>query len=106
MRWELRPLFDLTAGEQVAVRTLALAVYPPEVVAGWSGQVIEWAQHQWCVVGWDAQGAAHCYVGIDLREARWDDRAVKVGGIGGVKTHPAFRGRGLATTGIQRALDF
>ena len=29
-----------------------------------------------------------------------------VGGIGGVKTHPASRGRGLATTAIQRALDF
>jgi hypothetical protein len=29
-----------------------------------------------------------------------------VGGIGGVKTHPALRGRGFATTAIQRALDF
>ena len=41
-----------------------------------------------------------------LREARWNDRAVRVGGIGGVKTHPASRGRGLATIAIQRALDF
>jgi hypothetical protein len=29
-----------------------------------------------------------------------------VGGIGGVKTHPASRGRGFATTAIQRALAF
>src|SRR5262249_49421383 len=41
-----------------------------------------------------------------LREARWNDRSVRVGGIGGVKTHPAFRGRGFATSAIQRALDF
>jgi hypothetical protein len=35
MRWELRPCADLSAGEQAAVRTLALAVYPPEVAAVW-----------------------------------------------------------------------
>jgi hypothetical protein len=31
---------------------------------------------------------------------------VKVGGIGGVKAHPAFWGRGLAGFAIRRALDF
>jgi aminoglycoside 2'-N-acetyltransferase I len=106
MRWELRRVADLTAGEQAAVRTLALAVYPPEVSAAWPGQAIEWAAHQWAVVGWDAEGAALCYVGVIFRDARWDKRSVKVGGIGGVKTHPAFRGRGFATAALQRALDF
>jgi GNAT superfamily N-acetyltransferase len=106
MRWELRRVADLTTGEQVAVRTLALAVYPPEVAAGWLGRAIEWAPHEWTVIGWDAAGAALCYVGVVLRQARWNNRAVRVGGIGSVKTHPASRGRGLATTAIQRALDF
>jgi aminoglycoside 2'-N-acetyltransferase I len=106
MRWELHGVADLTAGEQAALRTLALAVYPPEVSAAWPGRTIEWAPHQWCIVGWDAEGAAVCYVGVILRDARWNDRAVRVGGIGGVKTHPASRGRGLATTAIQRALGF
>ncbi|SRR6266498_2693788 len=45
-------------------------------------------------------------VGVILREARWNDRAVKVGGFGGVKTHPASRGRGFASTAIRQALDF
>jgi GNAT superfamily N-acetyltransferase len=58
------------------------------------------------VIGFDASGVAHCHVGVILREARWNERAVKLGGIGGVKTHPASRGRGIATTAIQRALDF
>src|SRR3954470_6123462 len=98
MRWELRPVADLSADEQSALRTLSLAVYPPEVSAAWPGRAIEWAPHQWSVVGFDAEGAALCYVGAVLRAARWNDRAVKVGGIGGVKTHPAFRGRGFATT--------
>jgi hypothetical protein len=106
MKLEVRRVADLTAGEQAAVRTLALAVHPPEVSATWPGRAIEWAAHQWAVVGCDADGAAVCYAGIILREARWNDRAVRIGGIGGVKTHPASRGCGLATTAIQRALDF
>jgi aminoglycoside 2'-N-acetyltransferase I len=106
MRRELRQVADLSAGEQSALRTLSLAVYPPEIAAAWPGRVFEWAAHQWCIIGWDAEGDANCYVGIVLREARWNDRAVRVGGIGGVKTHPASRGRGFATKAIQRALDF
>jgi aminoglycoside 2'-N-acetyltransferase I len=106
MRWELHRVADLTADEQTALRTLALAVYPPDVAAVWPGRALEWAAHQWAVVGWDAEGAALCYVGVVLRDARWDNRSVKVGGIGGVKTHPTSRGQGLATTAIQRALDF
>ncbi len=106
MRWELRQISDLTAQEQEALRTLSLAVYPPEDSARWPGRSIEWAAHQWCIVGWDAEGVALCYVGIILRQARWNDCPVRVGGIGGVKTHPASRGRGLATAAIQKALDF
>jgi GNAT superfamily N-acetyltransferase len=106
MRWELRRVADLTAGEQAALRNLSLAVYPPEVAAAWPGRAIEWAAAQWGVIGFDAGGVALCYVGVILREARWNDRAVRAGGIGGVKTHPASRGRGFATTAIRRALDF
>jgi GNAT superfamily N-acetyltransferase len=106
MRWELRRVAEFTAGEQAALRTLALAVYPPEVTAAWPGRAVEWAPHQWGVVGWDAAGAALCYAGAVLREARWDGCAVRVGGIGGVKTHPASRRRGFATAAIRRALDF
>jgi GNAT superfamily N-acetyltransferase len=69
-------------------------------------RAIEWAPHEWGVIGWGAEGVALCYVGVLLREARWDGRAVKVGGIGGVKTHPASRGRGFAATALRRALDF
>jgi aminoglycoside 2'-N-acetyltransferase I len=106
MRWELRQVADLSADDQAALRTLSLAVYPPETAAAWPGRAIEWAPHQWGVIGWDADGAAVCYAGVILRDARWNDRAVRVGGIGGVKTHPASRGRGFATTAIRRALDF
>ncbi len=85
---------------------MSLAVYPPEVFATWPGRAIEWAAHQWAVVGWDIEGAALCYVGVVFRDAKWNEGAVRVGGIGGVKTHPTSRGRGFATTAIQRALEF
>src|SRR5262245_16520452 len=105
-QWELRRVAELTATEQAALRGLSLAVYPPEVSAAWPGRAIEWAAHQWGVIGWDAEGTALCYVGVVLRDSRWNERAVKVGSIGGVKTHPAFRGRGFAGTAIRQALDF
>ena len=106
MRWEIRRVADLTGDEQSALRTLSLAVYPPEISAALPGRAIEWASAQWSVIGWGAEGATLCYVGVILREARRNERAVKIGGIGGVKTHPASRGRGFATTAIQRAIDF
>ena len=106
MRWELHRVADLTEIEQAGVRTLTVAVYRPEVSSAWPGRAFEWTAHQWAVVGWDAEGSALCYVGVVLRDARWGDRAVRVGGIGGVKTHPAYRGRGFATTAIRMALDF
>jgi GNAT superfamily N-acetyltransferase len=82
-----------------------LAVYPPDVATAWPGRAIEWAPHEWSVIGWNADGAALCYVGAILRDARWNAQPVRVAGIGGVKTHPASRGRGLASTAIKRALD-
>jgi aminoglycoside 2'-N-acetyltransferase I len=105
VRWETRPVAGLKADEQSALQTLSRAVYPPETAAAWPGRAIEWATHQGSVIGWGAGGDALCYVGVLVREARWNERVVKVGGIGGVKTHPASRGRGLATTAIQLALD-
>jgi predicted GNAT family N-acyltransferase len=106
MRWEIRRVADLTADEQSALHTLSLAVYPPETAAAWPGRAIEWASAQWSVIGWNVEGEAVCQVGVILREARWNERAVKLGGIGGVKTHPASRGRGLASTAINRAMVF
>jgi predicted N-acetyltransferase YhbS len=84
---------------------LSQAVYPPEVVASWPGRSIEWAAAQRSVIGWDGDSAV-CHIGLILREAKWNEQAVRVGGIGGVKTHPAVRGRGYASTAIRQALDF
>jgi aminoglycoside 2'-N-acetyltransferase I len=104
MRWSFQAVADLTATEQDAVRALSRAVYPPEEFATWPGRAIEWEPAPRCVIGWDGDDAV-CYVGVLLRDAKWNDLPVRVGGIGSVKTHPAARGRGLASTAIRLALD-
>lgn len=106
MNITLRRATDLTADERTALRALSDAVYPPEVAAAWPGRALEWAPPEWGVIGWSEDGCARCHAGIVVREARWNDRPVRVGGIGGVKTHPAVRGRGHATAVIRRAVEF
>ena len=106
MRYEVRRATDLTPEEQAALETLTHAVFPPETSATWPGRAIEWAPAQYKVVGWNAEGLALCHVGVVVREGRWNGRVVRIGGIAGVKTHPAYRRRGFADYAIQRALDF
>jgi GNAT superfamily N-acetyltransferase len=106
MRLAVHAVADLTAANHQALQNLSREVYPPDIAAAWPGNAIEWAPPQWCIIGWDADGAVVCHVGIVLRSARWNQRAVKVGGIGGVKTHPAWRRRGFATAAIECALNF
>ncbi len=46
------------------------------------------------------------HVGVYVRGAECDGQPVNIGGIGNVKTNPAARGRGLASLGIRRAIEF
>ena len=97
---------DLSEADREAVRRLGLAVYPPTESASWPGRQLEWYIPEWCVRFYDDVGALASYVGISLRQALHDGQAVRVGGIGSVKTHPAARRRGLAGRAVNRALEF
>jgi GNAT superfamily N-acetyltransferase len=97
---------DLSDTDRAEVRSLSLAVYPPEQWADWPGRHVEWAAPEWCVRVRGEGGALASYVGVHRREAECDGRPVLVGGVGGVKTHPAARGRGFASLGIRRAVEF
>ena len=52
----------------------------------------------------DSEGALR--MRVVLRRARYNDCDVTIGGIGGVMTHPEYRGRGFATAAIDRCVDF
>jgi aminoglycoside 2'-N-acetyltransferase I len=99
-------LADLSESDRDELRALSLAVYPPVASVDWPGRRVEWSPAEWCVRIHDDAGALVSYVGISLREAQHEGRPVRVGGIGGVKTHPSARGRGLAARGTERAIAF
>lgn len=87
------------------LRELSTAVYSLEETQNWPGRHIEWATSEFDVEILDEHGELVSYTGLVIRRAHHDGTPVLIGGIGGVKTHPSARGRGLAPRGIQAALD-
>jgi len=102
----LCPIADLTDDGRAGVAALSRAVYPPAVSAAWPGRHLEWSDHESAVLIRAADGELICYVGLVVRSALHDGRPVRIGGIGGVKTHPAARRRGCAARAIRRAVAF
>jgi GNAT superfamily N-acetyltransferase len=74
--------------------------------AAWPSRLIEWEAARWFVVCWDENGDALTLVGLHLRECQVNQEVVLVGVIGGVKTHPTARRRGLASEAIAIAVKF
>ncbi len=88
----------------IRLRALSAAVYPPEESASWPGRNIEWAAPDFDIEIFDEHGDLVSYTGLVIRRARHEGANVLIAGIGAVKTHPAFRGRGLAPSAIDAAL--
>lgn len=98
---------EQSAREMDALGVLNSAVYPPDVVANWPGRTIEWSRRQWSVVVWnDDHTQALCHAGLVIRQGRYHGEHLRIGGIGGVMTHPAHRQQRLATAAIARCLEF
>lgn len=96
----------LTDVERAEIHALAQAVYPPESDADWPGRKLEWSPPEWCVRLREPGGGLQSCVGVLLRDGEREGRSVRIGGVGGVMTHPAARRRGLAGLGMQRAVEF
>ncbi len=97
---------ELSVTDHTAIRALTQAVYPPEQTANWPGRHLEWASPQWCVRVWGSDGQLVSYAGVVLREGSHDTKPVLIGGVGGVKTHPAARRQGYAEKALRKAVDF
>jgi lactoylglutathione lyase len=97
---------DVTDAVRAELGALSRAVYPPDVAAAWPGRDLEWSAPEWGVFVRAGDGALVSFVGIVLRAALCDGLAVRVGGIGGVKTHPAARRKGFAGRAIGSAVEF
>jgi GNAT superfamily N-acetyltransferase len=64
-----------------------------------------WAGPEWSVMV-KAKGRVVSHAGIQLRVVRVGEQRVLVGGIGGIMTLPAWRGRGFARAALRKAVAF
>ena len=80
------------------------SVWSPEVVATLPWRDVAWTGPDHRVLAFDGGGAIVAHAGIVLREADWDGRAVRVGGIAGVVTREDSRRRGIASTVMRHAM--
>ena len=87
---QAKPLFD--------------AVWPPEVVATLPWADITFAHAELRVLIETPQGIG-CHVGLYRREAKWNERRVRIGGIGGVLTRADCRRRGYASVALNAAIQ-
>ncbi len=106
MRLEIIATERLSAEEARALRALNAAVYPPTPRADKATSRQEWAAPQWSVMIRDEERQLVSHVGVLTRLGLCDGKEILIGGIGGVQTHPAQRGKGYAGAGIGRATEF
>jgi predicted N-acetyltransferase YhbS len=98
MKIEIKADEALTPDERAQIYDISVAAFPPDD--------IEWSDHDdWHVLVWEGTEIV-THVEIVERTAMVGGRAVRLGGIGGVVTRPAWRKKGLAETAMQAARDF
>ena len=93
---------DFSDRQQQGLDILGAAVYPPEVLETLPSRFFTWAKPQWSVLLWDGEELVS-RVGLLVRDAFHDNAPKRIGGIGGVATHPSMQGKGLASKGMREA---
>ncbi len=106
MRCEIKTTAQLDAADKQALGILSAAVYPPRPVKSGNGPPTEWARPDWHFLVWLADAQLAAYAGALTRTGLCDGQSALIGGIGGVKTHPAQRGQGYASAAIRQAVDY
>lgn len=86
------------------IQPLSARVYPPEVLAEMAWRHVDWAHAAWRLLTRDDAGTVVSTVGAYHRVADLDGRPLRLGGIGGVMTHPDFRRRGLVRAAMAQAV--
>lgn len=80
------------------------AVWPSEVVAKLPCRDVVWANPDQRLLAFNRGNEIICHLAVIFRDATWDGRAVKIGGIGGVATREDSRRQGVASTTMRRAI--
>jgi aminoglycoside 2'-N-acetyltransferase I len=95
---------ELCGGDEswAVAEPLVDLVYPPEIMATIVWRDITWAHADERVLVYDEERLVSL-AGLYLRQGLHDGLIVRIGGIGGVMTHPAYRTRGFASAALRRA---
>jgi len=99
---EFVPTEDFSDHQQKGLDALRAAVYPPEVLETLPSRFFTWAKPQWSVLLWEGEELVS-RVGLLVRDGSHEDIPKRIGGIGGVATHPAKQGQGLASKAMRKA---
>lgn len=88
------------------VKPLEDSVYTPEYLKTWVGRDVKWSNADARALVWTDKGELVSHAGAFVRKGEWDGLPVKIGGIGGVVTHPNHRHQGYARAALRRALEW
>jgi len=102
MNLEFAATDQLSDRQKHGIQQLRSVVYPPEVLATLPGVAFTWASPQWSVFLWDEDELVS-RAGLLAREIISNGEAKTIGGVGGVMTHPARQGQGLASQAMREA---
>lgn len=98
---EVKAPNQLSEEEEIEIDELARLAYAEEP----DNHDLEWSWGYWKVLG-RVDGKLVCLVEIIDRTCRVAGQPVRVGGVGGVATHPDHRRKGYASAAMQIAKDF
>ena len=95
---------EFSERQQKGLDALRAAVYPPEVLETLPSRFFTWAKPGWSVLVWEDDELVS-RVGLLVRDVFHDGTPKRIGGIGGVATHPASQGKGHASLAMREAAD-
>ena len=93
---------DFSDRQQKGLDALRAAVYPPEVLETLPSRFFTWARPQWSMLLWEGN-ELRSRVGLLVRDVFHNNTPKRIGGIGGVATHPASQGKGYASQSMREA---
>lgn len=100
-RIEIRHSSDLTPAEESAIEILTQLSFHADPFAG----LYQWAEVDWHTLVW-VENELVSTLEIIERTGLVGNRPVRLGGIGGVCTHPDWRKYGLASRALKAAAEF
>ena len=106
VRINIRTNAELTSEERATFVALCAEAYSPAESAAWPGRALEWALPDSRILVWTETGELACHAGLLIREAQWNGQALRIGGIGGVVTHPRLRKLGFASEAMRHAVAY